>query len=275
MLCRVDIAHYMKEPHWMSTCMREHVRVIRHGEIILPPHLSRNPMDSIIKSCCKTTHIQSCRWTRPFSKRKHSWSKLPHLKKPAAAHRSWGSSCYCAFGPTFVAMWVVCKPAMKLGNPCRQACSFCSCWKWGNCGDTSHSRASTLWVWLYTLWNKRVCNFWDSSIEWLNVAKKLAEIKMWERDFEGHLSYDTLVSSRGGRREQTSGWEKKTKPPESRKQVTTSKGWKLTWALVLRQCVSLVQLCHLTSWRKGTWIHFHTTWQLFLKTQKLFSASSK
>ena len=38
----------------IDTC----VRLISH-EIILPSHLSRNPLDSIVRSYCKTTHIKA------------------------------------------------------------------------------------------------------------------------------------------------------------------------------------------------------------------------
>ncbi len=47
---------WYERPHWMShidTC----VRLISH-EIILPWHLSRNPLDSTVKSYCKTTQIK-------------------------------------------------------------------------------------------------------------------------------------------------------------------------------------------------------------------------
>ena len=44
------------------------VRLISH-EIMLNSHLSRNPLDSIVKSSCKTTHIEAAiRITHLFEK---------------------------------------------------------------------------------------------------------------------------------------------------------------------------------------------------------------
>ena len=50
------------------------VRLISH-EIILHSHLSRNPLHSIIKSYCKTTHIEAAIKTHLFETGMHCWSK--------------------------------------------------------------------------------------------------------------------------------------------------------------------------------------------------------
>ena len=60
------------------------VRLISH-EIMLNSHLSRNPLDSIVKSSCKTTHIEAAiRIMHLFEKRgMHCWSKPRHVHIPA------------------------------------------------------------------------------------------------------------------------------------------------------------------------------------------------
>ena len=83
----------------------------------------------------------------------------------------------------------------------------------------------------------------------------------WEMDTSRDTCPKThLRRKRGERREsERLGGKRKTKAPGRRKQATTSTAWKLTWASVKRECVSLLQLCHLTNWsQKGTWINFHT-----------------
>ena len=69
--------------------MNIRVRSISH-EIILHSHLSRNPLDSKVKSYCKTTHIEAAITSHLFEGKMHCWSKPPHVRNPVykASHIS-------------------------------------------------------------------------------------------------------------------------------------------------------------------------------------------
>ena len=72
----------------IDTC----VRLISH-EIILPAHLSRNPLDSIVKSYCKTTHIKAAITSHLFKRRMHCWAEPPRDTSSKAFHMSCKSTC--------------------------------------------------------------------------------------------------------------------------------------------------------------------------------------
>ena len=69
--------------------MNIRVRSISH-EIILHSHLSRNPLDSKVKSYCKTTHIEAAITSHLFEGKMHCWPKPPHVRNPVykASHIS-------------------------------------------------------------------------------------------------------------------------------------------------------------------------------------------
>ncbi len=86
---------YKKKTCWHITCWHfiwherttleetwTRVPLISH-EIISHSHLSRNPLDSIVKSYCKTTHVEAAIKWHLFDKRgMHCWSKPPHVQTP-------------------------------------------------------------------------------------------------------------------------------------------------------------------------------------------------
>ena len=74
----VDISHDMRTT--LGETHEHEARLISH-EIILLSHLTRNPLDSIVKSYCKTTHIEAAVTSHLFE-RGICWSKPPQVKTP-------------------------------------------------------------------------------------------------------------------------------------------------------------------------------------------------
>ena len=89
----------------------------------------------------------------------------------------------------------------------------------------------------------------------------------------GHLCIDTLVSKREGDERERVGGKRKTRPPTTRKQVTTSKGCKLTWAL-LKDSDNACHLCSCVTWqagaRNGAWQTFTQHGSCFCKHKNSF-----
>ena len=86
-----------KEHVYISHDLRDHigwvtltwVRLTSH-EIISHSHLSRNPLDSIVKSYCKTTHIEAAITSHLFKRGMHCWSEPPHVLHPVR-HSTWAA----------------------------------------------------------------------------------------------------------------------------------------------------------------------------------------
>ena len=177
---------------------------------------------------------------------------------------------YCALGPTLAASTSSC--ANRLKHPKKQAEQPHSFWKWGNGCDTSHSRAFRLWVWLVETWNLRdnewfLCNSYCQNW-WLRTIV-----------LSGRLSTNgnTLVFHLGGRRGETSGWEKENKASKQEETSDHVQRMQLTWCMchltmpVTCIAVSLDQL-------EPKKTHEKNFWQLaaaFVWLQKLTTAFSK
>ena len=153
-------------------------------------------------------------------------------------------------------------------NPCRQAHSFIFFWKWGICGDTLSPQPRFQAVGLAWHVVKQSCT--QTCITGFMILVK------WKSNLERNLGdtcprtlvrWHTRVERKGeGDERERVGGKRKTRPPKRRKQVTTSKGCKLTWALFKDNA------CHLCSYvtlqagaRKGTWLTFTQHGSCFCK----------
>ena len=170
---------------------------------------------------------------------------------------------YCAFGPTLAAMWLVCNWPWTV-NPCRQAHSLFFL-KMGNLrwysspqprfqavGLAEPRCETNVYLNLYNLKKK-----FNEEIE----LEDLKDTCPWTL-----VHWHTCVI-KGGRRERARvGGKRKTRPPKRRKQVTTSEGWKLTWALFKDNAC---HWCSFVTWqagaRKGTWQTFTQHGSCFCK----------
>ena len=125
-------------------------------------------------------------------------------------------------------------------------------------GDTSHSRAFRLWVWLYThakliAWLQTCVNLTCMEKTWCRTPV-LRERLFWEVRTLVRWTLvrrRTCVNQKGREtRGETSGWEKKNRASkEAETSDNIQRGWTYL-AYVTWQCMSLVMLCHLTSWSR-------------------------
>ena len=87
------------ESHMIDIKLDEHTHVIEvrlvSREIILHGHLSRNPIDNMVKPSCMTTHNLSCCWTASFSQGNALLVEASPIEYASKAfQRHWGSICW-------------------------------------------------------------------------------------------------------------------------------------------------------------------------------------
>ena len=130
---------------------------------------------------------------------------------------------------------------LNIQTACRAAALFLKMGKWLWHFPQPRFQAVGLARWSVKLINQRVSTY-------LKSLRMTITLDTCPEGGTCPLLKHTCVSLRVGD-ERRVGGKRKTEPPKRRKQVTTSKNrMQLTRAYVTWQCMSLVLLCHLTSW---------------------------
>ena len=157
-----------------------HAFVWFHMKSSLPSHLRRNPLDNIVKSYCKTTHIKAAITSHLFLKRgTHCWWEPPHVIHPVR-HSTWT-----------VHQHVVYNNQLTGGAQHALSTDHQLCWNQWEADSSkdscqAHTQSSNnLQVWVHHLHSCLTCKHWVSNSIIVSVNNKLSSFQKIPPHSEG------------------------------------------------------------------------------------------